>query len=349
MEMGRFCWCIIILVWVQACMIPGFSGCLEEEENALFLLKASINYPINESFSPSSKLINKQRTTTDCCNWTGVQCSNITGRVTHITLYGLIDSWSIGSEYWYLNTSLLLPFQELKSLYLDGYIHNFRVSKEGFERLSALSKLEELNLDYNDFNESILPSLGKIASLKKLSLRWNKISGRVPINKGFTMSKLEELNLYGNDFTDMRFISKIPSLKKLYLGEAKLNEGINIQELGKLKNLQELYLDDSSIDKSFLNKVGVMISLNVLSMRTCGLNGSLPNQGWCELKNLQELDLGDNDFEGRLPSCLANMTTLQVLNLAFNNFNGSISHSAIPSLQSLEHASKMDWQHDQLG
>ena len=43
------------------------------------------------------------------------------------------------------------------------------------------------------------------------------------------MSKLEELNLYGNDFTDMRFISKIPSLKKLYLGEAKLNEEINIQ------------------------------------------------------------------------------------------------------------------------
>ncbi|XP_041007977.1 receptor-like protein 13 isoform X9 [Juglans microcarpa x Juglans regia] len=559
MEMGRFCCCIfIILVCVQACMIPPCSGCLEEEQNTLFLLiKTTINIYPNESFSPSSNLItNKEISTTDCCNWTGaVECSNITGRVTHITLYGLIDSWSIGSEYWYLNTSLFLPFQELKSLDLGNYmqIYNLRVSKEGFERLSGLSKLEELYLDYNDFNESILLSLGKIASLKKLSLRWNKISGRVPINKGFTMSKLEELYLDGNNFTDMRFICKIASLKKLYLGEAKLNgginiqglerlsglskleelyldyipfndsllpslakitslkklflrgmqewdyeanynnntqgferlsdlsklevlyldyndfnesilpslakiatlkilslrgifkewdyeanynntqgferlsdlskleelylddndfndsilpslakiatlkilslrgnkitgrvqinkgftmskleeldlggnnitdmrfigkiaislkklyltraylnAGINIQELGKLKNLQELYLDYSSIDKSFLHKVGVMTSLNVLLMKACGLNGSLPNQGWCDLKNLQELDLGDNHLEGRLPSCLANMTTLRALNLAFNNFNGSISHSPIPSLQSLEYLS----------
>ncbi|XP_035550831.1 receptor-like protein 15 isoform X2 [Juglans regia] len=400
--MGRFCWFIfIILFCVQASIIPPCSACLEEDQNALFLL---INYP-KESFSPSSNLItNKQIHATDCCNWTyAVECSNITGRVTLIYLPGLLDYWSSwdsawssdGSEYWYLNTSLFLPFQELKSLYLFGNIYNLRVSKEGlerlsgltklevlyldsipfndsllpslakiatlkilylsgmkgwdyeanynnsqgFERLSALSKLEELNLDFNDFNESILPSLVKITSLKILSLRYNKITGRVPINKGFTMSKLEELYLDYNNFTDMRFICKIPSLKKLYLREAKLNGGINIHELGKLKNLQELYLDGSSIDKSFLRKVGVMTSLIVLSMRTCGLNGSLPNQGWCELKNLQQLGLGDNHFEGRLPSCLANMTTLRALNLAFNNFNRSISHSPILSLQSLEYLS----------
>ncbi|KAF5459248.1 hypothetical protein F2P56_023217 [Juglans regia] len=500
-QMGRFCWFIfIILVCVQASIIPPCSACLEEEQNALFLL---INYP-KESFSPSSNLItNKEIHATDCCNWTAVECSNITGRVTLIFIdwltywYSWDSAWSSrGSEYWYLNTSLFLPFQELKSLYLYGYRYNFRVSKEGlerlsgltnlevlnlygipsndsllpslakiatlkklylsgikewdyeanynnsqgFERLSGLSNLEELYLDDNDFNESILPSLGKITSLKKLSLGWNKITGRVPINKGFTMSKLEELDLEGNynitdvrfickiaislkklylsdaylngriniqslerlsclskleeiyldendfnesilsslgkiaslkklslmgnkisgkvpinkgftmskleelyldynNFTDMRFICKIPSLKKLYLRKAKLNGEINIQELGKLKNLQELYLDGSSINKSFLHKVGVMTSLNVLTMRTCGLNGSLPNQGWCELKNLQELDLGHNHLEGRLPSCLANMTTLRILNLPFNNFNGSISYTLMSSLQSLEYLS----------
>ncbi|KAG7984558.1 hypothetical protein I3843_04G166600 [Carya illinoinensis] len=135
--MGRFCWCIIILVWVQACMITWCSSCLEEEQNILFLLKASINYP-NESFSPSSNLIHKE-SSTDCCNWTGVQCSNIIGRVTNISLNGLIDLYSrdlwSGSEYWYLNTSLFLPLQELKSLYLGIYshrsYHNLRVSKEG--------------------------------------------------------------------------------------------------------------------------------------------------------------------------------------------------------------------------
>ncbi|KAF5459246.1 hypothetical protein F2P56_023216 [Juglans regia] len=259
-QMGRFCcYIFIILVCVQASIIPPCSACLEEDQNALLLL---INYPI-ESFSPSSNLItNKEIHATDCCNWTGVvKCSNITGRVTLIDLDELLYSWSsIGSEYWYLNTSLFLPFQELKSLYLYGYRYNLRVSKEGlerlsgltkleelylnyipfnesilpslakivtlkilslsrmkewdyeaannsqgFERLSALSKLEELYLDFNDFNETILPSLGKIASLKKLSLSNNKITGRVPINKGFTMSKLEELNLDGNKNTGVVF------------------------------------------------------------------------------------------------------------------------------------------------
>lgn len=50
-------------------------------------------------------------------------------------------------------------------------------------------------------------------------------------------------------------------------------------ELGKLNNLKQLYLDGSSIDKSFLHKVGVMTSLNVLTMRACRLNGTLRTQG----------------------------------------------------------------------
>ena len=55
---------------------------------------------------------------------------------------------------------------------------------------------------------------------------------------------------------------------------------IIILELGALNNLEQLYLDDSSIDNSFLHKVGVMNSLKVLSVLNCNLNGSLPAQGW---------------------------------------------------------------------
>ena len=54
---------------------------------------------------------------------------------------------------------------------------------------------------------------------------------------------------------------------------------IIILELGALNNLEQLYLDDSSIDNSFLHKVGVMNSLEVLSVQDCHLNGSLPAQG----------------------------------------------------------------------
>ena len=54
---------------------------------------------------------------------------------------------------------------------------------------------------------------------------------------------------------------------------------IIILELGALNNLEQLYLDYSSIDNSFLHKVGVMNSLEVLSVQDCNLNGSLPAQG----------------------------------------------------------------------
>ena len=49
--------------------------------------------------------------------------------------------------------------------------------------------------------------------------------------------------------------------------------------LRRLNNLEQLYLDYSSINRSFLHKAGVMTSLNVLTMSQCGLNGSLPAQG----------------------------------------------------------------------
>ena len=49
--------------------------------------------------------------------------------------------------------------------------------------------------------------------------------------------------------------------------------------MGELNNLEELYLEYSSIDKSFLHKIGLMTSLNILAMNGCGLMGTLPPQG----------------------------------------------------------------------
>ncbi|XP_042961221.1 receptor-like protein 15 isoform X2 [Carya illinoinensis] len=183
--------------------------------------------------------------------------------------------------------------------------------------------------------------------LKYLDLGWNEVSGWVP-NEGFErlsrLSKLEVLNLDGNYINEsfLSSLGQILTLKKLYLRYNKLlvDRPINIpiSELRRLKNLQELYLDGSNIDRSFLRKVGAMTSLNVLTIRGCRLNGSLPIvQGLCELMNLRELDLSHNNFEGILPSCLANMTELQIFNISSNLFNGSIDLSPLPSLKSLEY------------
>ncbi|KAG2667162.1 hypothetical protein I3760_15G098400 [Carya illinoinensis] len=181
--------------------------------------------------------------------------------------------------------------------------------------------------------------------LKYLDLSGNGIFGWVP-NEGFErlsrLSKLEVLRLGINHINEsfLSSLGQILSLKTLYLRNNLLERPMNfpISELRRLKNLHELYLDSSNIDKSFLRKVGAMTSLNVLTIRGCGLNGSLPIvQGLCELTNLQELDLSQNNFEGLLPSCLANMTELQIFDISSNRFNGSIDLSPLPSFKSLEY------------
>jgi hypothetical protein len=45
----------------------------------------------------------------------------------------------------------------------------------GFERLVVLPKLEILNLGYNFFDYSIMPSLSRLVSLKTLSLVGNNL------------------------------------------------------------------------------------------------------------------------------------------------------------------------------
>ncbi|KAG6675409.1 hypothetical protein I3842_15G099500 [Carya illinoinensis] len=233
----------------------------------------------------------------------------------------------------------------------------------------------ELDLSYyNDFELGLNASLFiPFQELKYLDLGRNGISGWAP-NEGFErlsrLSKLEVLKLDQNYINEsfLSSLGQILYLKKLYLRNNLLDRPINfpISELKRLKNLQELYLDHSNIDKSFLHKVGVMTSLNVLTIYGCGLNGSLPivqgkqscfhkillsNNllrvelnpfsfyfvGLCELTNLQELDLNHNNFEGILPSCLASMTKLRVFDISSNRFNGSPDLSPLPSLKSLEY------------
>ncbi|GMY22325.1 receptor-like protein 56 isoform X2 [Fagus crenata] len=115
----------------------------------------------------------------------------------------------------------------------------------------------------------------------------------------------------------------------------------NTKKLGTLNKLEQLYLDGLSIDKSFLHEVGVTTSLNVLKMRNCGLNGSLPAQGNVALSqlscltSLEYLSLLNNDFLDPIKlSCFFNLSNLKVL----LNDNNKIAfepntHSLIPAFQ----------------
>ncbi|KAL4601399.1 hypothetical protein ACB092_11G270000 [Castanea dentata] len=173
MELGRFWWWVVLIL-VQFGM-NGCFGCWEQERAALLQLKASINSTGDiENF----QTWNSTNKNSDCCDWDGVKCNNTTGRIIQLDLSWMM-SWS--GEDWCLNASLFLPFEELQHLDLDDNQISRWVPNEGFERFSALRKLEMLYLAINHFNNNVLSSFSGISSLKLLDLSANKLNGSLHI------------------------------------------------------------------------------------------------------------------------------------------------------------------------
>ncbi|XP_059635763.1 cuscuta receptor 1-like [Cornus florida] len=261
-------------------------------------------------------------------------------------------------------------------LQLKAYINNPYGSSSlpswedsnGFEKLSRLSNLRILDLSENRFNNSILSSLNGLSSLKTLKLRANNLTGQIYIQDFDGLNNLKELDISLNylscivtkeglarspslnnlEFLDLSsnllnndiwpFVQGLPSLKTLYMRGMKWNVTIHSKDSQNLRNMENLFLDDATLNNDFLPSITiVMTSLKVLSLQHCGLTGSLPVPGLCELKNLQELALHDNKIEGELPQCMENLTSLQILDLSSNGFTGNIALSPLVKLKSLEY------------
>ncbi|KAF8022752.1 hypothetical protein BT93_F0304 [Corymbia citriodora subsp. variegata] len=138
--------------------------CLEDEMSALLQFKQ--RYEItNVSADPLAypKTLS-WKNNQDCCSWDGIQCDENTGHV--IVL-------------------------DLGSSFLYGSIDNNST-------LFQLPRLERLNLSYNDFNYSQIPSqVGDLSRLTHLDLSASVFSGRVP-SEIFKLTKLVDLNLCCN-------------------------------------------------------------------------------------------------------------------------------------------------------
>ncbi|KAK8365091.1 hypothetical protein V6Z11_A02G029300 [Gossypium hirsutum] len=131
-------------------------------------------------------------------------------------------------------------------------------------------------------------------------------------------------------------VEAFSSVKSFYLQESYLNMTRTTQELNVSSNGEELYFDFSSLNTNILQGIGVFSSLKTLSLRSCGLIGSLPNEGWCDLWNLEVLDVSDNALEGRLPHCFSNLTSLRELYISGNHFQIPLSFAPFANLSNLK-------------
>ncbi|KAL0000622.1 hypothetical protein SO802_014403 [Lithocarpus litseifolius] len=222
---------------------------------------------------------------TDCCSWDGVTCDSVRGDVIGLDLSCSMLESTIPS-----NASLFL-----------------------------LPHLQRLNLAFNDFNISQIPSgFGRFAKLRYLNLSHSLFDGQVPLELSH-LSQLSSLDLSGN--FHVSFETSV--VKRL------------VQNLTKLR---ELHLDEVNMSSVSLTSFRNLSSLASLSLEACKLSGSLPDLDIFGLQNLRELNLGYNFLIGEIPSSFSNLKALSSLSLGGNYLNGTIPLS----LSNLKELSYLD-------
>ncbi|KAK3432375.1 hypothetical protein EUGRSUZ_E04266 [Eucalyptus grandis] len=328
----------LVVIWGIACLC-GSCGCREQERVALLALNATLNprYWVDAGGSYFN-----------CCSWEGVECNPTTGRVTHLMLSSL-RYYHFDLKTWYLNASLLLPFEELKSLDLYGTYLGGWIAPEDFHNFS---KLEQLILDHSSFNTSIgiLSNLGppslrllsssntglsgnlsdhslcNLGKLEELDLSFNGIIGGLP-TCWRNMSSIRILNLEDNEFTDSVVSSPLTSLTSLEFLSISGNHFDIPSSLGPLANhsrLKVLILDETKL--TIDTKVASLIptfQLKVLSMSNSSSRGfKLTSLGFLNHQyDLRILDLSSNDIPGPFPTwLLENNTKLEMLFMENNLF-----------------------------
>ncbi|KAF8007439.1 hypothetical protein BT93_K1447 [Corymbia citriodora subsp. variegata] len=290
--------------------------CLKDEMSALLQFKE--RYKIaNVSNDPLTRPKTLSwKNSLDCCSWDGIECDENTGHV-------------IGLD--------------LGSSFLYGSI-------DANSTLFQLARLERLNLSFNHFNYSQIPSrVGYLTQLTHLDLSASFFSGQVP-TEIFKRTRLVYLNLCCN--LDPR---ATPLLEMKEPGLRSLAQN--------LTRLEVLFLGNVNMSSKVPNALANLTYLRRLSMHTCHLHGVFPSAifNLPKLRRLkvtfnrdltgrlpdfnlssplEELRLSVTGFSGELPASIGNLRSLQILDLNCNlcNMTGSLPASIgnLPSLRYLD-------------
>ncbi|KAF7812254.1 receptor-like protein EIX2 [Senna tora] len=215
--------------------------CIESERQALLQFKAGL---VDDTFDVLSSWGSDEENKRDCCEWKGLSCSNQTGHVQQLDLYGLQLQGNISSSLMELHDLMSLnlsynSFKDSQILEFIGSLTNLRYPSLfdcGFKgnipsQLGSLSQLRYLDLAFDSLEGSIPYQLGNLSNLQLLDLRWkNYFVGAIPHQLG-NLSKLQEL-----------YLADIDSLK------TSQEKGVG----GKLRSLQELDLSSNHLSDHYI-------------------------------------------------------------------------------------------------
>lgn len=234
----------------------------------------------------------------------------------------------------------------------------------GLEELYSLSKLEELYLFSNSFEDRLSNgSFRELLNLKVIDMNNNRLSGLLPDALFSKLTNLEVIDFHKNalDGHINNVIAENHPLQYMDVSSNLLGGGLpssinNLRALthldvsyNRLESRLPTYLKDMTKMRTLLlteeDRLGPqplpewlrgMTDLTQLSFRLASRTGTIPT--WFgELTRLELLDLDWNHISGTIPTELGRLTNLKYLMLNRNRMTGTIPTevSSLPNLKML--------------
>ncbi|XP_022137759.1 receptor-like protein 12 [Momordica charantia] len=306
----------LVLVWL-CCLLMKLSSasnvthtvnCIAAERRALIDFKQSL-------LDPSSKLSSWMGG--NCCQWPGITCDFITGKVTKIDLrnslgFTIFYSRYYDSDYDWPVFNEIAVIQEYKRTCLGGNISH---------SLLELKHLNYLDLSLNNFEGAPIPYFfGKLKNLRYLNLSSANFGGVIPSQLG-NLSNLNYLDIqsYNNLLIDEISLS------------SRLSRNGDLQWLSGLSSLKYLDIGQvnlSNVQATWIHVVNTFSSLSELHLSGCGISSFDDSIGFLNFTSLKVLDLSFNLISSSF-SWLSNLTSLTKLDIRYNTFQGTITQNFV--------------------
>ncbi len=208
------------------------------------------------------------------------------------------------------------------------------------ESISALRKLEVLDLSSNRLQGGVPVSLFTISTLERIDLSGNRLQGSIPGPRTRPVPRLSELNLARNYLQgSIEFATKFAHLKDLDLS-SNLFQGCVPKSLGQLSRLEMLDLSRNRLNCEIPDNLGNLSSLKALSIMHNQIRGILPERIG-EMSKLEGLDVSFNNLTGELPASFSELHELQYIAADHNRFQGSFMLTCPNSLRWID----LSWNH----
>ncbi len=216
----------------------------------------------------------------------------------------------------------------LRELYLN---RNKLHGKIDANMTKGLTKLKVLSLGHNFLTGNIDDRfLRDLTSLENLSLEYNQLSGIIPTVLG-NMKALQHIRLGGNSLhgkIPLSLENNLPNLQRLWLQENKLTGNIPSSIFCDASStLVDLRLQNNSFVGNIPDVDCTMEKLELLSMASNDLKGSIPNDFGDHFPSLKELHLYDNQLSSTIPPSIFKPANLTAVLFGMNKLTGTLSFS----------------------